>query len=203
MKEMNWLILLISALATYRLSLMLSSEEGPLAIFARMRRKVPPKTNPGRGIRCYVLERLGRGSGDALFALVRHDHERNFAPTGTAAPKWVVAIRTLERLDQFKRAGDTSNWFSRDRHGSRINERPYRQISGFANCQLESVCTIRAARIGSVKLAVRCEYSELARWSIQSWLLTARAPCFPSCSVFLRTRMNCCSSFFKSASDSS
>jgi len=192
MKEMNWLILLISALATYRLSLMLSSEEGPLAIFARMRRKVPPKTNPGRG------------SGDALFALVRHDHERNFAPLLVQRLQTgVVAIRTLERLDQFKRAGDTSNWFSRDRHGSRINERPYRQISGFANCQLESVCTIRAARIGSVKLAVRCEYSELARWSIQSWLLTARAPCFPSCSVFLRTRMNCCSSFFKSASDSS
>jgi hypothetical protein len=54
MKEMNWIILLISALATYRLSLMLSSEEGPLAIFARMRRKVPPKTNPGRGIRCFM-----------------------------------------------------------------------------------------------------------------------------------------------------
>lgn len=50
---MNWFIFLISALATYRLSLMLSSEEGPLAIFARMRRKVPPKTNPGRGIRCF------------------------------------------------------------------------------------------------------------------------------------------------------
>jgi hypothetical protein len=49
---MNWFIFLISALATYRLSLMLSSEEGPLAIFARLRRKVPPKTNPGRGIRC-------------------------------------------------------------------------------------------------------------------------------------------------------
>ena len=27
----------------------------------------------------HVLERLDRGSGDALFALVRHDHERNFA----------------------------------------------------------------------------------------------------------------------------
>ena len=27
----------------------------------------------------YVLERLDRGSGDALSALVRHDHERNFA----------------------------------------------------------------------------------------------------------------------------
>lgn len=54
MREVNWLILLISALATYRLSLMLSSEEGPLAIFARIRRKVPPKTNPGRGIRCFI-----------------------------------------------------------------------------------------------------------------------------------------------------
>ena len=54
MREVNWLILLISALATYRLSLMLSSEEGPLAIFARIRRKVPPKTNPGRGIRCFM-----------------------------------------------------------------------------------------------------------------------------------------------------
>ena len=27
----------------------------------------------------YVLERLDRGSGDALFALVRFDHERTFA----------------------------------------------------------------------------------------------------------------------------
>ena len=51
---MNWFIFFISALATYRLALMLSSEEGPLAIFARMRRNVPPKTNPGRGIRCFV-----------------------------------------------------------------------------------------------------------------------------------------------------
>lgn len=49
---MTWLTFVISALATYRLSLMLSGEEGPLAIFAKMRRKVPPKTNPGRGIRC-------------------------------------------------------------------------------------------------------------------------------------------------------
>ena len=63
MREMNWLILLISALATYRLSLMLSSEEGPLAIFARMRRKVPPKTNPrSRHSLFYVLEHLDRGS---------------------------------------------------------------------------------------------------------------------------------------------
>jgi hypothetical protein len=54
MKEMTWFTFLISALATYRLSLMLSSEEGPLALFARLRRKVPPKSNPGRGIRCFL-----------------------------------------------------------------------------------------------------------------------------------------------------
>lgn len=46
------LLLILGMMFTHRLSLMLSSEEGPLAIFAKMRRKVPPKTNPGRGIRC-------------------------------------------------------------------------------------------------------------------------------------------------------
>lgn len=69
MKEMNWLILLISALATYRLSLMLSSEEGPLAIFARMRRKVPPKTNPGRGIRCFMCWSVWIAAAVAFYLL--------------------------------------------------------------------------------------------------------------------------------------
>lgn len=46
-----WLFFL-ATFATYRLALMGSSEEGPAAIFARLRRQVPPKTNPGRGIRC-------------------------------------------------------------------------------------------------------------------------------------------------------
>lgn len=49
---MNWLLFAISALAVFRLSLMFSEEEGPLAIFSKMRRSVPAKTNPGRGIRC-------------------------------------------------------------------------------------------------------------------------------------------------------
>lgn len=48
------LLFLVCTLAVYRLSLMLSSEEGPAAIFARLRRKVPAKTNPGRGIRCFL-----------------------------------------------------------------------------------------------------------------------------------------------------
>lgn len=47
-------LFLLSTLTVYRLSLMGSSEEGPAAIFARLRRQVPPKTNPGRGIRCIM-----------------------------------------------------------------------------------------------------------------------------------------------------
>jgi len=69
MREVNWLILLISALATYRLSLMLSSEEGPLAIFARIRRKVPPKTNPGRGIRCFMCWSIWIAAAVTLYLL--------------------------------------------------------------------------------------------------------------------------------------
>lgn len=66
---MNWLIFLVSALAAYRLSLMLSSEEGPLSIFARMRRKVPPKTNPGRGIRCFFCWSIWIAAAVTLYLL--------------------------------------------------------------------------------------------------------------------------------------
>lgn len=52
MENSIWLFFL-AALATYRLALMGSSEEGPAAIFARLRRQVPSKSNPGRGIRCF------------------------------------------------------------------------------------------------------------------------------------------------------
>jgi len=50
---MTWTFFILGSLATYRLALMLSSEEGPVAIFSRMRRTVQAKTNPGRGIRCF------------------------------------------------------------------------------------------------------------------------------------------------------
>lgn len=51
---LSWFIFLVSALCVFRLALMLSSEAGPAAIFAKMRRAVPPKTNPGKGIRCFL-----------------------------------------------------------------------------------------------------------------------------------------------------
>src|SRR4030095_17177283 len=66
---MIWLIFLISALATYRVSLMMSSEQVSLAIFARMRRKVPPKTNPGRGIRCFICWSVWIAAAITLYLL--------------------------------------------------------------------------------------------------------------------------------------
>ena len=101
MKEMNWLILLISALATYRLSLMLSSEEGPLAIFARMRRKVPPKTNPGRGIRCFMCWSVWVAAAVTLYLLWLGTITKEILPLLVQRLQTgVVAIRTLERLDR-------------------------------------------------------------------------------------------------------
>ena len=42
---------------------------GPLAIFARMRRKVPPKTNPGRGIRCFMCWSVWVAAAVTLYLL--------------------------------------------------------------------------------------------------------------------------------------
>lgn len=50
--QVNWFIFIVTALAVFRGSLLFSEEEGPLSIFSRMRRAVPAKSNPGRGIRC-------------------------------------------------------------------------------------------------------------------------------------------------------
>lgn len=50
---MNFLTFLIASFATFRLALMLISEEGPAGAFSVMRRKIPAKTNAGRGVRCF------------------------------------------------------------------------------------------------------------------------------------------------------
>jgi hypothetical protein len=46
----NYFQLLVGGLAVYRLALMLSSESGPLELFAKMRKQVPAQTNQGKGI---------------------------------------------------------------------------------------------------------------------------------------------------------
>lgn len=67
-----WLFFL-AALATYRLALMGSSEEGPAAVFARLRRQVPPKTNPGRGIRCIYCWSVWIAGAVTLWLALRGD----------------------------------------------------------------------------------------------------------------------------------
>lgn len=49
---MTFLLFLISAFAVSRVSDIIAEEEGPLSVFRRLRRKVPARTNAGRGIRC-------------------------------------------------------------------------------------------------------------------------------------------------------
>lgn len=48
---MNWLVFIIASLATYRIADIIADEEGPAAIFAKLRKSVPPG-NPKRGISC-------------------------------------------------------------------------------------------------------------------------------------------------------
>lgn len=65
-------ILILGMMFTHRLALMLSSEEGPLAIFAKMRRQVPPKTNPGRGIRCLWCWSIYISAGVTFFFVTQN-----------------------------------------------------------------------------------------------------------------------------------
>lgn len=48
----NFLILIISILACYRLSYMLANELGPWDMLKRMRTFYNPNTNIGKGVRC-------------------------------------------------------------------------------------------------------------------------------------------------------
>lgn len=48
------LTLLLAALAVYRISRMVSDEEGPFSIFTKLRALVPPDTWVGRGLECIM-----------------------------------------------------------------------------------------------------------------------------------------------------
>lgn len=49
---MNWFIFLIASLATYRLALLLSEEDGPMWMFRKLRNMPPKKSSAHEGIRC-------------------------------------------------------------------------------------------------------------------------------------------------------
>ncbi len=61
--------LLLASLAVYRLSLMLSSESGPVELFARMRKQCPPQTSQGKGIRCFNCWSVWLAGGFVILAL--------------------------------------------------------------------------------------------------------------------------------------
>lgn len=49
---MKLFYLLLASLATFRLALMISSEDGPMRIFSRFRKVPPPRSNAREGISC-------------------------------------------------------------------------------------------------------------------------------------------------------
>lgn len=55
---MNFLMLLVASLATFRLALLFSSETGPMRIFARLRRAAKPGSNLREGLSCFWCESL-------------------------------------------------------------------------------------------------------------------------------------------------
>jgi hypothetical protein len=48
---------------------MLSSESGPLELFAKMRRQVPAQTNQGKGIRCFNCWSVWLAGGVVMIGL--------------------------------------------------------------------------------------------------------------------------------------
>lgn len=64
---MNWFLFLIGALATYRLSLLISKEDGPAWIFRKLRRLPPPKSSVKQGISCLLCVSLHMSAPVALY----------------------------------------------------------------------------------------------------------------------------------------
>lgn len=50
----TWFYFLLSVLATYRLSLLVSTESGPLRVFRKLRRVPPPKSATREGLSCQL-----------------------------------------------------------------------------------------------------------------------------------------------------
>lgn len=50
--KLDWYWLVIAGLATFRLSLMVSKEDGPAFIFRKLRRLPPPKSATKEGLSC-------------------------------------------------------------------------------------------------------------------------------------------------------
>lgn len=49
---MNWLDFVIKSLAVYRVSHMVSREDGPADVFSKFRERFDPNSNAGRGVAC-------------------------------------------------------------------------------------------------------------------------------------------------------
>lgn len=51
-RNLSWFEFLLGALATYRLSLLVSKEDGPYFLMAKLRKLPPPKSSTKAGLQC-------------------------------------------------------------------------------------------------------------------------------------------------------
>jgi hypothetical protein len=65
--DMKFFYLIIGGLAAYRLSLMISKEDGPAYIFRRIRRLPPPETSAKAGLSCEWCMSIWAGALVALY----------------------------------------------------------------------------------------------------------------------------------------
>jgi hypothetical protein len=70
---MNFFSLLVACLATFRLALLISSEQGPMRIFAKLRKLPPPKSNARDGLSCSWCASIWISAGITSF-LCHRDH---------------------------------------------------------------------------------------------------------------------------------
>lgn len=64
---MNFFYLLLGGLATYRLSLLISKEDGPAYIFRKLRKLPPPKSSAKDGLSCEWCMSIWMGGVVALY----------------------------------------------------------------------------------------------------------------------------------------
>lgn len=92
------IVLILAALATYRLSRLIADEEGPWSVFSRLRDLTPEGTNARRGVECIMCVSVWAAAPVALWLGLIGDIPWRLAPLVWLALSAVtVLIRKWEQ----------------------------------------------------------------------------------------------------------
>lgn len=94
----DWLLFLLAALATYRLSRLIADEEGPWSVFSRLRDLTPEQSSWRRGVECIMCVSVWAAVPVALWLVWSGDISWRLAPLVWLALSAVtVLIRKWEQ----------------------------------------------------------------------------------------------------------